>query len=209
MSTHLTDHFNKKQIPKDALKTYDRSDIPEILLKNRFLEIISHPMDERPFFNYEDNPRDEKINIISSSGNGGALYQQFDLVLPKNCIITKPNENEVLIETDKLRLNIRVNFKGYNTHIPWDFSTAYLNLDKDDQFVDLSNYQISITIKVDMKLKSLFSKSGLEYYEWVDSFLEDLDKYLSQKTFFEKINWNSVQATMICIKNFQESKNKE
>ena len=166
-------------------------------------------MDERPFFNYEDNPRDEKINIISSSGNGGALYQQFDLVLPKNCIITKPNENEVLIETDKLRLNIRVNFKGYNTHIPWDFSTAYLNLDKDDQFVDLSNYQISITIKVDMKLKSLFSKSGLEYYEWVDSFLEDLDKYLSQKTFFEKINWNSVQATMICIKNFQESKNKE
>lgn len=77
LSTHLTDHFNNKQIPKDVLKIYERVDVPDILLKNRFLEIISHPMDERPIFDDDRGPGMEGHEIVSSSGPDGALYHRF------------------------------------------------------------------------------------------------------------------------------------
>jgi hypothetical protein len=222
LSTHLTDHFNRKEIPKNELKTYERSDIPEVLLKNRFLEIISHPISERPIFDYNeqqeknnppahitpragiqifhyDEEQEEKNNtLVSSFGPGGALYERFDLVLPKNCSIKKSNENEILIETDKLKLFIKTNFQGMNTFLPPEFTKNYLNLDMGLIKTETRAYLICVDILIEMKLITLFSQRGWEYYEWVDSFVEDLDEYLSKDTFFETINWETVRTILVC-----------
>jgi len=48
--THLTDYFNEDRFSAEYLKKYERSDIPDILLRNRFLETFSRPMNERSAF---------------------------------------------------------------------------------------------------------------------------------------------------------------
>jgi len=218
LSTHLTDYFNQRQIPENRIKTYERRDIPDILLQNRFLETISHPMDERPFFSHEEDRYQDKFGneifpkgeIISASGEDGVLFNRFDLILPKESKITKPNANEIIVETDILRLFIKTDFRGMNTFIPTDFIKNYLDLEFSQDYLNTRReFSIPITIKVNMKLKSLFLKSGLEYYEWVDSFIEEIEDYLSEDAFFDKIKWKSIQATLICMKNLKNQNTNE
>jgi len=60
-------------------------------------------------------------------------------------------------------------------------------------------FQINIDVKVLFKFGALLSRTGWEYYQWVDSFLNKLDKNISQSTFFESIGWNSALTVIKCL----------
>ena len=74
LSVHLEDYFNKKELASENLVTYDRVDIPDILLSNRFLEMFSRPMKERPAFSQENGEvRAEGKTVACYSNN--AIYE--------------------------------------------------------------------------------------------------------------------------------------
>ncbi len=50
LSTHLTDYFADEKFKKENLRKYFREDVPEVLLRNPFLEMFSRPMEHRPAF---------------------------------------------------------------------------------------------------------------------------------------------------------------
>jgi len=197
LSCDLEDYFNKNFEDAD-LKIHERNDIPEILLKNRFLEIMSHPMSERPLFNFEDDSNSDGKTVYCD-GENGAIFDEFKLHLPKNSILRKPKDNVVTIETDKMSISITTEFQGYNTSLPDEFVKSYLKID--NEIETISEFQIQIIIDVNMKIKSLFTNRGWEYYLWIDSFLENLDNYLSEDAFFERINWNTVKTLIHCLNN--------
>lgn len=197
--THNEDYFN--EIFKVAgyndldIKKIERDDYPELLIKNRFLEIISKPMSERALFNFKKESDD--FVTFSEDGNNGALFNRFDLSLPKNCIIKKPKDNVIVIDSDLVCISIKTNFQGFSTCLPNEFIKSYLKIDNENQTI--STFQIEIVVDIKIKSKALFSKGDLKYYRWIDEFLQTLVIYLSEDAYFERINWNAAITMLHCF----------
>jgi len=195
LSTHLIDFFDNEKFKESNLKEYVRKDVPDVLLSNRFLELFSRPLDERPAFSDQYDKNSEGI-LCLATGKGGALYERFDLVLPKESTIKRPKAHKIEINTKKLKMFITVRFEGFCTVLPCDFLEYYLGI---KNHFDITEYKLDIDIEVKMKIKFIFSKIGWEYYQWIDSFLEEIEKDISQRKFFEVINWESTLTTLKCL----------
>lgn len=206
LSTHLIDYFAAEEFKKANLKKYERKDIPEILLNNRFLELFSRPMEERPAFMDDDNHEDseEPDDIVYASGLKGAIYDRFELVLPQKSSIRKLENNKIEIETENLKISMVVQFEGFNSQLPMMFEEYYLGINDSNEY---SVYQLDIGIDVQMKLKSVFSSVGREYYQWVESYLDIIEEEVSKDAFFERINWENVRVILQCC-NLKQTKGK-
>ncbi len=77
-----------------------------------------------------------------------------------------------------------------------------------DNWKIITAYEINIDIDVLIKLGALFTKSGWEYYYWIDSFLEQLDADISKDTFFERIGWETVLTIIQCFEHKEKKKSK-
>lgn len=197
LSSHLTDYFDAEDFKKANLKKYERKDIPEILLSNRFLELFSRPMEERPAFIEDYKHEDDEMlgEIVYASGLKGAIYDKFELVLPQKSSIRKLDNNKIEIETEKLKISMVIQFEGINTLLPMMFEEYYLGINDSNEY---SVYQLDIGIHVQMKLRSLFSSVGWEYYQWIESYLDIIEEEVSKDVFFEKINWENVRVILQC-----------
>jgi len=198
LSTHLTDYFNDEKFRKEKLQTFLREDIPDVLLKNRFLKLFSMPMDERSAF--IDEPLGDSLErkgTILAMSKGGALYEKFDLLLPQGSTARRINEDTIEVETKRFIIRFTVSFDGFNTFIPSDFHRYYLGIDpKPEQIDDLL---IIIDIAVIFKFGAFFSQTGWDYYKWVDSFLRSFDETFSENRFFESIGWNTALTAIKCL----------
>ena len=195
LSTHLTDYFHSLNLKTKNLKEYCREDIPQVLLSNRFLEIFSRSMEDRPHFVKEGLQRDENEDV-SRVYAGGTMYDKFILILPKKSKVRRPEKNIVEINTKKLKMFIAVDFIGFNINVPEGFMSYYLGI-KD--WRDIEIFMLDISANVTMKLRALFSKAGWEYYRWVDSFLKKIEENVALRAFFNQIGWEAVYTTLHCI----------
>lgn len=196
LSTHLTDYFNKSKLRKENIYEFTRNEIPDVLLSNRFLELFSKPMDERPIF--AENAIKGKGMVgetIVAYGCNGASYQKFDLVLPRKSKIKRLKENQIQIKTKRFTMVLSVEFEGTNTMLPNGFEEYYLSRDK---FNDISVFDFQVSVHMKFNIRSIFSIKGWEYYHWIDSFLKTLDDNISKQRFFEIINWESVLTVIHC-----------
>jgi len=192
LSTHLTDYFNKETIEKSNLIEFNRKDIPSVLLSNRFLELFSRPMSERPAFVNSIGITNQ--STIVASYTRGARFDRFDLVLPKESLINRIKDG-ITIETSRFSLTLSVLFDAYNSVLPVDFASYYLGRDGK---MDLTEYEIKIGISVNFKMKGFLSSSGWEYYQWVDSFLEKLNEQFSFDEFIKRIGWENAVTVLKC-----------
>ena len=205
LSTHLTDYFAAENFKKENLKEYCREDVPEVLLRNRFLELFSRPMEDRPAFVDDTFMEKEHGEIVSAYGSGGAIYEKFDLVLPKKSIVRRPEDNKIEIETKKLKMSITIRFEGSSTLLPSGFEQYYLGI---NDWLDITTYSLNIDIQVLMKLGALFSRTGWEYYHWVDSFHNEIEDDISKEAFFDRLGWEAVYTLLQCF-NQKQAKSQE
>lgn len=187
LSTHLTDYFNKFN-NSDKLKTFIRNEVPDVLLSNRFLELFSKPMEERePFADFTDNNTEKNRKTVMAFSEG-AFFDHFELTLPKKSVVRRRGKNQVEISTNRFKMKIETMFDGMGESLPYKFEKYYLLLDK---FSEISVYNFQVKVDIRFNLLSLFSFNGWRYYQWVDSFLLDIDKKINKVEFFNKINWDS------------------
>jgi len=199
LSVHLEDYFNKKELASENLVTYDRVDIPDILLSNRFLEMFSRPMKERPAFSQENGEvRAEGKTVACYSNN--AIYEEFNLVLPKNTIVKRFGGNGIEIDAKKLKMLLEVEFGGYCTVVPFEFLEYYLCMAKDDIQERYIVFKVGLNVTISIKWMSLLSWAGREYYNWVDSFLTEIEERVSQDYYFRYIGWESAYTALMCLK---------
>ncbi len=197
LSMHLDDYFNDQSFKKEKLKEYGRHDVPEVLLTNRFLNMFSRPMEERSAF--VDDTFREKIlpgEVIGAYNPDGTIYEKFSLVLPKKSVVRRPKDNKIEIETEKLKISIAVRFDGYSAGLPCGFEENYMGI---NDFRNTNGYQLNIDIQVLMKLKALFTRTGWEYYHWVDSFLNKIEDDISKDAFLNRISWETTYTLLQCI----------
>lgn len=196
LSTHLADYFNDVKFKKENLQEFCREDIPDVLLQNRFLELFSKSMDQRlPFVDVTFSEKTTREIVASYSQ--GAIYERFELILPKETSVHRLSTNRIEINTKRLVLTITVRFDGSNTVLPRGFEEHYLSI---DPLGNIEEFKVDVSVKVSFKISTLLSGMGLEYYHWVDSFLDSLDKNISENYFFDSIGWKQAMTVIESLK---------
>jgi len=192
LSTHLTDYFNQEQYDESELKEFSREDVPDILLKNRFMELFSAPMENRSDFSDDHDRDDQEGVVVMSMGPNGAFYSRFELVLPRDAVVTREG-GHIIIETSKFKLTLSINFEGSCYVTPRGFEKYYLGL---DSFRDHAGLKVTFNAQVKFKMLSTIKKSNWDYHSWLDGYFETIEREMSGDDFFRQINWETV-ATMI------------
>jgi hypothetical protein len=205
LSTHLSGYFNNDGIKEENIHEFQRNEIPDVLLSNRFLELFSKPMIERPLFaEHAIKFKEEHGKTVAMYGTNGISFRAFDLILPKKSKIKRMKDNRIEISNSRFSMTISIDFDGMNTNLPEGFEKYYLNV---DDFRKFNVYEIYVNIDIKFKFLSLFSIKGWVYYKWIDSFIEELEEKISQKHFFENIQWNNVFTMIQCSKSLYEKTN--
>ena len=186
--------FDKKQLIE-----FDRNDIPDILLSNRFLELFSKPMEQRASFKKKAKDDKSPGKIVMSMGEKGELFNEFEFTLPKGSKVTK-DDNRLFIDTKRFTIISEILYAGAGEVLPRGFEKYYLGY---KSFDDFSTNLIEIKITVKFKNKSLISIKGWDYYEWIELFLEEIKNKFDTDTFFQSINWKQIY-TQIKVKEIND-----
>ncbi len=200
LSTHLTNYFNDEKFKEENLTKLERKDIPQALLENRFLNLFSKPMEERTAASLEE--RYVSKNTRGGFGESNTDFRHFHLILPTKAKVSRTGDSTCEIATKKFTLRVSILYLGTDELLPADFEKYYLRLQeyyqRSNRFM-VKEKAIQIEVKVFFKNSIFFSTTGLQYYEWLDSYLDKLEEEFSSSYFFKKIGWDSVSTLMDCL----------
>lgn len=212
LSSHLSTYFSKDSYEKNRLDTFSRNDIPDVLLKNHFLELFSKDMEERPAFIRQDANKEkpfpgklvyEKGDDVGlydrgetpfAKGEGGAIYNRFELALPEKSKLRRLEDGEIEIRTNRFCILLSVDLSKIPTYVPNEFYQFILALDKKPK--DVTEFEVEVRIGVTFKPGAFLSSKGWEYYYWIDSFLNEYEKSFSIDAFLDSIGWNESLTMM-------------
>jgi len=203
LSGHLSQFFADFGYEANEIEEYERNDIPDILLKNRFLELFSKPMEQRVAFipdelvekQEEENPQEKVVACFAD----GAMFMNFELILPKNSRVKRNIDNSISIITPRFTLKLNSITDGSATFIPWEFCKRYLGL---TSFFNLSELVVQFKIDITFHFGSLFKTMGWRYYNWIDSFVVELEKDFSKEYYFKnKIEWDKAYTIIKCLQD--------
>lgn len=198
LSIHLADYFNGDGYDKQFIQELFRNDLPDIVLSNRVLDMISKDRKDRPAFAKERKSKgeDEKDGEVVMSWVNGVLYSKFSLVLPKGSTISREANSSITIKNRNMKLNFQIVSEGSNTFVDHVFTKYYMKLDKLKSSFETNHYAVNIITEITIRPTfALFSKK-VKYQQWADSFLESVDHQLSFETFLNDINWKTVKTML-------------
>lgn len=178
LSLHLSDYFNRKDLNLCTLK---RQDVSNIIVTNRFLDMLSKDMSERPAFK---NEHDNSKNIVFSMGANNIIYEHFDMKLPKGSKIVRTNSNEIKIETKRFKFYIEVDIPGFNTFVDPTFNKIF----KKDYSFDM-DYLVLLNFKIKFKPFAFILPLGNDYYNWVENFINKINLDFSIDEHLKNIGW--------------------
>lgn len=194
---HLRAYF--ESVEGAQLNRFSRRDLPDLLLTNRFLEAFSKPMEERPSFldgpkgwHVARNTSDGLSEVWSAHSASGTFFDRFELTLPKNAALRRLSPTSLEIETARFRLSFDCGLPGYITFVPLEYKTLIQGLPLDEvRDLDVLDYMAKLWVEVKFKRGALIWPMGWNYYKWVDSFLEELEKKFGRERYFTRIGWES------------------
>jgi hypothetical protein len=199
LSTHLSDYFADFPDEDLLVREYERKDIPSLLLENRILSLLTKPIEEREVFikafaGKGGTPEGDLYSIHSSDG---AIYDRFDLRLPRETRITRPTAGTIVLENNRIKLSVMVDYDGSDALVPFDFVQFYVG---EDPF-EVQAKHVGIQMEYEVKPLSLLRRGGWEYYQWVDTFATGFQTEMSAAEFFRRIGWDTVSTLIHIISN--------
>lgn len=195
ISDHLSEYFSTQDTTTDEIKELTGSDIPNILLTNRFLKMFTTPLEERAIYNLANippaNPEGGVLKYIS--GSDGTIFTTLSLWLPRDTTITRPNGNTngaLHFKSKRANIAILVEFVRERKILRNHFTELYIG--KNSKKVLLLTAKISVEISV--PLTSLLSISGWSSYKWPDSIPSKIESIFNFENFLNKINWDQART---------------
>jgi hypothetical protein len=197
LSLHLSSYFN--DVREDSLvKEYSREDIPVLLLKNRVLNLLSTPVEQRDIFltAYPAEGSRPKGEVYSLYGSDGAVFSRFDLVLPAGTTIQQSEQGTIRIETRRLVLELSARYTGSASVVSPSFARNYLGMD----FDDVIPLKVTVALSGRVKPVSLLTSSGWQYYRWLDSFRKRVRRSFDFPTFQADIHWDVIEPLLLSMR---------
>lgn len=201
LSTHLTDYFNDDSFDKGTLTVLTRKDVPEIIATNRVLDLISKDMGDRAAFSVTSKESTEpKGEVVMSWSSKGALYNKFELTLPKGSKIYREENSSLTIKNPSLKLNFKIVSEGFSAYVDGDFEKYYMGLNKKDDFLNTNQFQVEIETEISIRPTLMLFSKRIKYQLWAESFINDLNKRFDFKTFLINIQWPTVKTLLYSTK---------
>lgn len=194
LSVITVDYFNTKS---NEIEVLTRDKISDYVLKNRILEMISKPFEERSAFSNDQSNNRAGETIWAMSSNG-VVFEKFELRLPKGTTLTKDKKNDTLVIKNKnYSIYFKHGFGGFSTSTPRGFEKYYLN----KEFNEIKHY--SFTPKLKIKLNPFFFLffSNWKNMNWIDIICEEFSNYFSFSKFLEKIGYEYALTNIIIDEN--------
>lgn len=193
LSLHLSEHFDNGSHDEEGLSVLDRSSIPEMVLSNRILSMLTTPIEDRAIFTksgFSLSPPEGELHAITASN--GAKFERFELTLPKGTKITRPSPGVINLDHPRFRMKFEAVYDGFSSHVPTHFSRFYIS----DVLDDPAHRLVRISLETEIKRRALFLIDGWSYYEWIDSFTAYFQQKADFEGFLREINWTTVEAAM-------------
>jgi hypothetical protein len=201
LSLHLSEYFeSERDVAEHTIVRIQRSDIPHILLENRFLELFSKPMEIREAF-MDNRAAQSDHKVVYAISEDGALYDYFELILPTGSVLSRRTKTGLHISTSRFALTITPEFHGLSTLFPDMFDELYLG----KQFNEVNPYIVRIRLQIEFKWWAFLTATGWDYYKWLDSFLDKFTDAFSFDDFIASIGWNYAVSSAIAVKNLTKS----
>lgn len=196
LSTHLSTYFNDRHGDK-SIKEFSREDFPEFLLKNRILNMLSTPIEDRPIFieAFPDPDNRPDGEIFSLWGSDGAVYSRFDLTSPIGSKLRNVTGNGVEIVTERLSLAISTRIGLSATGLTHPFCSRYIGIDWDN----IEAIKIHISLKGNINPLFLLKSGGWDLYYWLDSFRDRLKKVADFEEFQARIHWHDLIEPLLFV----------
>lgn len=197
LSLHLSTYFNDSD-DDVYIKEYKREDIPSFLLKNRVLNLLSTPIEQRDIFlnAFPDGEERPEGELYSLWGSDGSMYSRFDLVLPNGTKIQHSEVGSIRIETKRLSIELVAKYSNSTAVVANAFLAKYVG--KDPHSVECR--RLPIVLRCQIKPLSLVTSSGWQYYRWLDSFRERLKSSFDFPTFQGDIHWQVIEPLLFSMR---------
>jgi hypothetical protein len=195
ISSELENYFSSIAYNDKKVTVYTSNNIPACLSTNRFINLFSKNIKKRPAFNnkvdtYSEISRinnDGQETLFNAKIENGALYNYFELIVPKGTKLTKKYKNQLLINTKNFKIQITWFFNYYGNCIDNEFYNYYLNSEKNWDWHN--EFSFEIEVKINFKTSVAFKSVKLENYAWCDELVNSLAELVDKKVFLDKINW--------------------
>lgn len=181
ISLQLNSYF--VQFESDSTEIIGREQIPDVLIKNRVIELISKPFEEREKFQERMNQKDPiEGKIVYMDGEDGVVYDMLEIELPRKSKVYR-NNNALVISNRNFDIRFESDYQGFGTVLPRYFEKFYLNR----SFDTVHNYKVDLRMSIRLKPFFLFSVKDWKYLGWLDQIGDEFVKYFSFDKFVEHI----------------------
>jgi hypothetical protein len=193
LSLHLNEYFKKFSSEDSKIEELGRNKISDVLLQNRFLELLSRSWDERPIFAEANipTPKDGR-KVVEIRGTDGSIYSRFVLTLPNRTSVSRPQDGYLTLDTPRFVLKIEIDFKAIHKTLPRGFSSAYMGYPS----VDIDAYKTTVRVVFELKRAAFLRTTNWEYFKWIDSLFDRLTKCLNFEDFLKQIAWEAASTDM-------------
>lgn len=212
ISSELNAYFiNYEDCSKEMI---GREQIPDLLIKNRVIELISKPYEEREKFQKEIiKEKQNEGKIVYMGGEDGVVYEMLEIELPRKSKVCREGD-ALVIKNRNFDIRFESDFKGFSTVLPRYFEDFYMKR----LWKDTHNYLVNLKMSIRIKPFFLFSSRDLEYLGWLDRIGEGFIHYFSIDDFMSRIGYEQAATNHIlylneikgrvCVKsNVKDSKN--
>ena len=141
--------------------------------------------------------------VIYCHGKNKSIYNRFELVLPRKSKVERCDSNNLVVKTPRFEMKIKSVFSGVNTVLPYRFPELYMNKNR----LSIDAYKIEFEIDIKFKMFALFTRKGWIYYDWLDSYLSQIEDEFSFEVFKKDIGWVHNSALMSMIEKRVQTKN--
>lgn len=201
LSMHLSAYFEVELGLDEETVEYTRNDVPDLLLQNRILSLLSTPIEDRAIFSKCKIPAPPpEGEIVDIYGPDGAVYKRFQLILPKGTKVSRPSEGILKLENDRVSLELVANYDGSLANTPNDFEILYLARSHRSVYA----LKIDVELRTSIKIRALLRPSGWKYHQWIDSFSQRLEQFSSFSHFLERIGWETAYTDHLIERNLAQ-----
>ena len=135
---------------------------------------------------------DPQSQVTDIWGMDGTIYSRFELTLPRGTKLSRDRHGALICDSPRIKFMLRASYDGFATVLPNGFLEAYVAQD----FWKTHVLRMEFELVAEIKRWSLLTRRGWQYYYWIDSFADEIERFASSSEFFRRIRWDSIWAFM-------------
>lgn len=200
ISLELNSYFT--DFEEGEIEIIGREQIPDVLIKNRVIELITKPYEEREKFQKlmsEKDPVEGKI--VYAEGEDDVLFDMLEIELPRKSRVYRDG-NSLVIRNRNFDIRFESDFKGDGAVLASYFETFYMNR----SLRNTHNYLVTLKLSIKLKPFFLLSVRDWKYLGWLDKIGDSFTNYFSYDEFVKRIGYEQAATNHILFLNGFEKK---